>query len=139
MEGVKNFCNIDNEDFIGMYGGEVIPVKKGKVKPLTETIADHIAGQFASKILMRKEGVNYLDSPERTELLKKILGEVVAKADDEEEEEEVEVEKEEEEEEEEEEFEGLEKEKTDKEVEKEEEEEEKKEEKPKTKKRKTKK
>jgi len=77
MENVLNFTNIDNEDFVGKYGGEEIPVREGETKAFTETIANHIADQLATKILIR-EGKDYLSDPKREVLLKQMLGEVRA-------------------------------------------------------------
>lgn len=76
MEGVKNFTNIDIEDFEGMYGGEKRLIKKGRTVPLPETLANHFASQLATKILIRK-GKDYLGDPERPELIKQIVGEIV--------------------------------------------------------------
>jgi len=77
MENVLNFTNIDNEDFVGKYGGEEIPVREGETKAFTETIANHIADQLATKILIR-EGKDYLSDPKREVLLKQMIGEVRA-------------------------------------------------------------
>ena len=77
MENVLNFTNIDNEDFVGKYGGEEIPVREGETKAFTETIANHIADQLVTKILIR-EGKDYLSDPKREVLLKQMIGEVRA-------------------------------------------------------------
>ena len=76
MEGVKNFTNIDNVDFEGVYGGEKRVIKKGKTVPLPETLANHFANQLATKILIREEK-DYLSDPKRPVLLRQIIGEVV--------------------------------------------------------------
>ena len=78
-EGVKNFTNIDEEDFEGMYGGEPIVLRRGQTKAFTERIAKHLAGQLVCKILTRQKK-NYLLDPGRDELMDRMLGEVVAPA-----------------------------------------------------------
>jgi len=77
MENVLNFTNIDNEDFVGKYGGEEIPVRERETKAFTEKIANHIADQLGTKILIR-EGKDYLSDSKREGLLKQMLGEVRA-------------------------------------------------------------
>jgi len=76
-EGVKNFTNIDEEDFEGMYGGEPIILRRGQTKAFTETVAKHLAGQLAEKILVRQKKDSYAD-PGKGELINKMLGDVVA-------------------------------------------------------------
>ena len=75
LENVLNFTNTDNEDFVGMFTAEEIPVKAGETKPFTETIARHIADQLVTKILIR-EGKNYISDPKRVILMKEMLGDV---------------------------------------------------------------
>ena len=72
MEGVKNFTNIDDKDFVGMYGGETATVKAGKTVAFTEIIANHFAGQLAAKILIGR-GKPWTDKGERAKLVNKIL------------------------------------------------------------------
>jgi len=77
LETIKNFTNIDEEDFEGMYGGEVIPLRRGETKAFTGRIAKHLAGQLAYKILLRQKKEPHTDSS-RPGLIDKMLGEVVA-------------------------------------------------------------
>ena len=78
---VKNFTNIDEEDFEGMYGGQPISLRRGQTKAFTERIAKHLAGQLVHKILTRK-GKDYLLDPEREGLITQMLGEVTALAEE---------------------------------------------------------
>lgn len=77
MQNILNFTNIDNEDFVGQYHGEFIPVKAGETKTFTENVVRHIAGQLATKILIRKRARNYLTDRSREGLIKEMMGEVV--------------------------------------------------------------
>jgi len=76
MDSILNFTNIDSEDFTGMYTGEKILIKRGETKPFTEVIAKHLAGELATKILIREEK-NYLTDRKREILIKEMLGEIV--------------------------------------------------------------
>ena len=76
-EDVKNFTNTDEEDFEGMYGGEVILLRRGQTKAYTERKAKHLARQLVYKILLRQKKEPYLDTS-RQGLLDRMLGEVVA-------------------------------------------------------------
>ena len=75
MEQILNFTNIDDEDFVGMYHGEEIFIKEGETKVLTERTANHIAGQLATKMLIRNKTVrNYLTDAKREPLIKSMIG-----------------------------------------------------------------
>ena len=70
---VKNFTNIDEEDFEGMYGGKTQIIRRGQTKQFSEKIANHFAGQLIYKILVRKGKDPYID-PEKESLLEEIIG-----------------------------------------------------------------
>jgi len=72
--GVKNFTNIDNEDFEGMFEGKKAFIKKGKTVAFPVDTAKHLAGQLATKILIKKD-VNWNKDPRRAGLIAEILGE----------------------------------------------------------------
>jgi len=74
---VKNFTNIDEEDFEGMYMAQAISLRRGQTKAFPEECARHLAGQLATKILIRKQK-DYLLDPERETLLNEMLGEITA-------------------------------------------------------------
>ena len=72
---VRNFTNIDSEDFEGMWGGVAYPVKAGKTTQFPGFMVDHFAGQLAKKILLRQGG-NFMDDVKTPRLIAEIKGEV---------------------------------------------------------------
>ena len=75
MESIVNLTNVDNEDFVGMYHGEEVSVKEGETRQLTERIANHLAGQLATKMLIRDKTVrNYLTHSKREPLIESMIG-----------------------------------------------------------------
>jgi hypothetical protein len=73
---VKNFTNIDDEDFEGMWGGEKYPVKAGETKQFPGFLVDHFAGQLAKKILLRQGADNFMDPLKTKPLIKQMKGEI---------------------------------------------------------------
>lgn len=51
---VKQFKNIDEEEFVGMYGGQEYRLGAGKSIALSEFLAVHLARQLAYKMIMRE-------------------------------------------------------------------------------------
>ena len=79
MQEIKNFTNIDKEEFVGMYTGEEVVFGVGESKQLTVDIAKHFAGQLATKMLIKKYPLkNYLLHSERAGLIAKILGTITS-------------------------------------------------------------
>jgi len=77
---VRNFTNIDEEDFIGKWGGEEYLIKKGETRSFPEFLVKHFAKHLVNKILLRKGVKNYLEPSLRQPLEDKILGDVIIKA-----------------------------------------------------------
>jgi hypothetical protein len=50
---ILKFTNIDSEDYLGMYNGKNILVKKGESKALPSKVAKLLAWHLAYKILLR--------------------------------------------------------------------------------------
>jgi hypothetical protein len=74
---VVNFYNVGDTEFRGMWGGEEYVIAPKERKQMVKFMAEHFAGQLATKILM-KDGKDWgNDSPARQELIAKILGIVV--------------------------------------------------------------
>lgn len=72
-----NFTNIDNEDFIGKWGGEEYLIKAGKTKAFPKFLVDHFTKHLVDKILIHKGVNNYQDPTHREPLEKQIQGDVI--------------------------------------------------------------
>jgi hypothetical protein len=71
---VVNFYNIDNSEFRGMWGGEEYIIAPKENKKMVRFLAEHFAGHLANKILM-KEGRDWgNDSPDKKQMVARILG-----------------------------------------------------------------
>lgn len=80
---IINFTNIDDEDYEGMWGGEVKVIKAGETTQFPAFLADHYAKHLVDKILLRQGVSDYSDVQLRKPLLEKILGNVYKKAEQE--------------------------------------------------------
>lgn len=74
---LQNFTNIDNEDFVGKWGGQEYLIKAGETKAFPKFLVKHFTKHLIDKILIRKKVQNYADPTLREPLEKQILGEVV--------------------------------------------------------------
>ena len=74
---LQNFTNIDDEDFIGKWGGQEYLIKAGETKAFPSFLVEHFAKHLIDRILIRKGVKNYKDPALREPLLKQIKGEVV--------------------------------------------------------------
>ncbi len=74
---LQNFTNIDDEDFVGKWGGEEYIIKAGETKAFPGFLVKHFAKHLIDKILIKREVQNYADPSLREPLAKQILGEVV--------------------------------------------------------------
>jgi len=76
---VVNFTNIDNQDFEGMWGGQIEIIKAGQTRQFPKFLAEHYCKHLVNKMLIRQNqdwsAVNL-----REELEKKILGEAKAES-----------------------------------------------------------
>jgi hypothetical protein len=72
---VINFTNIDDEDFVGVYGGEKKVIKSGQTIPLPKFLAEHYAKHLMDKMIL-KEGKDYGQAINRDPLMAKILGNI---------------------------------------------------------------
>lgn len=70
---VINFTNVDNQDYEGMFGGEVTIIKAGETKPFPRFLAYHYAKHLIDKILLAGSG-DFGDELRRKALEDKILG-----------------------------------------------------------------
>lgn len=74
---LQNFTNIDDEDFVGKWGGQEYVIKAGETKAFPTFLVKHFTKHLVDKILIKKEVKNYADPTLREPLEKQILGEVV--------------------------------------------------------------
>jgi len=81
---VVNFTNIDEEDFVGKWGGEEYLIKAGETKAFPAFLVEHFTKHLIDKILLRKGVDDYNDPVLRKPLEKQIKGEIVLKAEKEE-------------------------------------------------------
>jgi len=72
-----NFTNIDNEDFVGKWGGEEYVIKAGETKPFPAFLVEHFTKHLVNKILIRDKVENYQDPVLREPLERQIKGEIV--------------------------------------------------------------
>jgi hypothetical protein len=73
---VINFCNITDKEWTGMWAQEAYVFNPGETKALTRFMADHFAKQLSDRILIDAGKDTSMESPERKELVEKILGKV---------------------------------------------------------------
>jgi len=79
---VLNFTNIDDKDFVGMWGGEEYLIKAGETKQFAAFLVEHFCKHLAKKILLR-QGKSFDDETLREPLIKQMKGEVVAPSEEE--------------------------------------------------------
>ena len=73
---IKDLTNIDNQDFVGVYGSkEHSAVKAGDTASFPSFLVDHFAKQLAKKILIKK-GEDFSDVGRLEELIKQIKGDI---------------------------------------------------------------
>jgi hypothetical protein len=72
---VVNFTNIDNQDYEGLWGGEITIIKAGQTKQFPKFLAEHYCKHLVNKILIRG-GQDWSNQIARDPLEKKILGSV---------------------------------------------------------------
>lgn len=75
---IRNFTNIDDEDFVGKWGGEEYTIKAGETKPFLSFLCAHFAKHLADRIMLKDSATDYKNAQKREPLIKQMLGEVVA-------------------------------------------------------------
>lgn len=81
---IANFTNIDEETFVGKWGGEEYVIEPGETKAFPVFLVEHFTKHLIDKILLRQGVENYNDEVKRRELAEKIKGEIVIEAEKEE-------------------------------------------------------
>jgi rubrerythrin len=76
---VISFANIDDGDFVGMWGGKTYPVKAREIKMYPKFLADHFAKQLAVKMCIKTGKSWDNESPELAAFIGKILSPLVEK------------------------------------------------------------
>ena len=74
---IQNFTNIDNEKFIGKWGGVEYPVEAGETRPFLSFLVKAFAKQLVDKILLKRKVGDYTNPVKREPLEKQIIGEVL--------------------------------------------------------------
>ena len=70
---VVNFTNIDNDDYEGMWGGEITVIKAGQTKQFPKFLAEHYCKHLVNKMLI-KGGQDWSNEIARKPLEERILG-----------------------------------------------------------------
>ena len=78
---VVNFCNIDSQDYEGMWGGEITVIKAGQTKQFPRFLAEHYCKHLVNKMLI-KGGQDWSNEIAREPLEKRILGVVAVEPED---------------------------------------------------------
>ena len=77
---VINFTNIDNEDFIGKWGGEEYLIKAGETKIFPDFLTRHFAKHLVDKMLLKTASKDYANKEKRAKLEEQMIGKVVVEA-----------------------------------------------------------
>lgn len=75
---VVNFTNIDNQDYDGMWGGEITVIKSGQTKQFPKFLAEHYCKHLTNKMLI-KGGQDWSNEILRKPLEERIMGAVEVK------------------------------------------------------------
>jgi hypothetical protein len=75
------FTNVDDEDFVGMWGGKEYTIRAGEIQSFYRYMTYHFAKHLIDKILLKEdpEGKKLGDTALREELENKIIGGQVEK------------------------------------------------------------
>ena len=69
---LQNFTNIDNEDFVGKWGGQEYLIKAGETKAFPGFLVNHFTKHLLDKILLKRSAKDFKDPSLREPLEKEL-------------------------------------------------------------------